>query len=134
MIEHNAVTDPSRDPQPAARPDPPSIGDVVELVKTYARQETLGPLKGAGTWLAKGVAGALLLGLGGVLVLLGVLRLVQFEIDRLARGSLSWVAYAVVLVVAGVLVALSVRLINRDSLNSKDRPQHKDRPQSKDGK
>jgi hypothetical protein len=121
VIEHNAVTDPSRDPQPAARQDPPSIGEVVELVKTYARQETLGPLKGAGTWLAKGIAGAVLLGLGAVLLLLGVLRLVQFEIDRLARGSLSWLAYAVVLVVAGILIALSLRLIKRDTLHPKDR-------------
>ena len=128
VIEHNAVTDPSRDPHPAARQDPPSIGEVVELVKTYARQETVGPLRGAGTWLAKGVAGALLLGLGGVILLLGVLRLVQWEADRLARGSLSWLAYLVVLVVAGILIALSLRLIKRDTLHTKDR-QH-----SKDGK
>ena len=126
MIELNAVTDPSRDPQPAARQDPPSIGEVVDLVKTYARQETLGPLKGAGTWLAKGVAGAALLGLGAVIFLLGVLRLVQFEFDRLARGSLSWLAYAVVLVVAGILIGLSLRLIKRDSLHSKARLNPKD--------
>ena len=28
------------------------IGQVIELVKDYARQETLGPIKGAGRWLA----------------------------------------------------------------------------------
>jgi hypothetical protein len=56
-----------------------------------------------------------------------VLRLVQFEADRLARGSLSWLAYAVVLVVAGILIALSLRLITRDTLHSTDRPNAKDR-------
>ena len=28
--------------------DPGSIGQVIDLVKAYARQETLGPIKGAG--------------------------------------------------------------------------------------
>jgi hypothetical protein len=126
VIEHNAVTDPSRDPQPAGRQDPPSISEVVDLVKTYARQETIGPLRGAGTWLAKGMAGALLVGLGSVIFLLGVLRLVQWEVDRLARGSLSWVAYAVALVVAGILIALSLRLIKRDTLHTKARTHTKD--------
>lgn len=121
VIEHSAVTEPRREPQPAARPKPPSIGEVVELVKTYARQETLGPLRGAGTWLARGAAGAVMLGLGAVLVLLGLLRLVQVELDRLARGSWSWAAYGVVLVVAGILIAISVSLIKRDSLHPKDR-------------
>ena len=40
------------------------LSDVVELVKSYARQETLGPLRGAGRWIAFGLAGALFLGLG----------------------------------------------------------------------
>ena len=30
------------------------VGDVIDVVKEYARQETLGPLKGAGRWLALG--------------------------------------------------------------------------------
>ncbi|MBI5090081.1 MAG: hypothetical protein HZB15_14795, partial [Actinobacteria bacterium] len=34
---------------------PGQIGEVIELVKDYARQETLGPLRGAGRWLAAGV-------------------------------------------------------------------------------
>ena len=94
----------------------PSIGDVVELVKTYAKQETLGPLKGAGRWLAMGAAGAVALGIGGVLILLGLLRLLQTEWDRSARGNLSWLAYLIVLVVAAGLIALAVSRIKRDSL------------------
>ena len=39
--------------------DPGDIGQVVDLVKDYVRQETLGPIKGAGRWRGRGVAGAL---------------------------------------------------------------------------
>ena len=97
--------------------EPPSIGAVVDLVKTYAKQETLGPLKGAGKWLAWGAAAALLVGLGLSLVTLGILRLVQTEWDRSARGSLSWLAYVIAFVVSVVFLVLALTRINKDSLN-----------------
>jgi hypothetical protein len=67
--------------------DPGSIGQVIDLVKDYARQETLGPIKGAGRWLARGTAGAFLLGTGCVMLVLGVLRMVQNEFGKSFRGS-----------------------------------------------
>ena len=56
-----------------------SLGDVVEFVKTYAKQETVGPLKGAGRWIGFGLAGAFLMGLGLLFVTLGALRFFQTE-------------------------------------------------------
>jgi hypothetical protein len=97
--------------------DPTSIAGVVDLVKTYAMQETLGPMKGAGRWLAMGTAGAAVLGIGLFLVLLGLLRLIQTEWDRLASGSLSWIPYLIVLIVCVLLLLLALSRINRDSLN-----------------
>ena len=47
-----------------ARRDATSLGEVIDSVKLYARQETVGPLKGAGRWIALGAAGAILLGFG----------------------------------------------------------------------
>jgi hypothetical protein len=70
--------------------DSGQIGQVIELVKEYARQETLGPIKGAGRWLAAGVAGAVLLGTGCVFLVLGVLRMAQTEYGKSFRGS--WVS------------------------------------------
>lgn len=92
-----------------ARPelDDPSIGGMVDLVKTYAKQETIEPIKGAGRFLGFGIGGALLAALGGSLVLLGLLRLFQTEVDRTARGSLSWLAYLIVLVVCVLFVAVA---------------------------
>ncbi len=99
------------------REDPTSLNDVIEVVKAYAMQETVGPLKGAGRWLAMGAAGAVLVGLGLVIVLLGLLRLIQTEWDRAATGALSWLAYLIVLIVCVGLLALVISRINRDSLN-----------------
>ena len=84
-------------PHDAVDPDT-SIADVVDLVTTYAKQETLGPLRGAGKWIAMGAVGAVLMGLGLSLLTLGILRLVQTEWDRSARGSLSWLAYVIAFV------------------------------------
>jgi hypothetical protein len=97
--------------------EPASVADVVELLKTYAKQETIGPIKNAGRFLGFGVAGAMALGVGGIIVLLGVLRLVQTEVGRTARGSLSWLAYLIVLAVCGLGIALAISRIKRDSLD-----------------
>lgn len=101
--------------------DPTSIAGLVDLVTTYAKQETVGPLKGAGRWVAMGSGGALLLGLGGSLVMLGLLRLIQAEWDRAASGSLSWLAYVIVLVVDVLVLWLVISRINRDSLHKDTR-------------
>jgi hypothetical protein len=97
--------------------DPTSITGVVNLVKSYAQQETVGPLKGAGKWLAMGTIGALLLGIGGTLVLLGLLRMIQTEWDSASSGSWSWVPYLIVFVVNVLLLVWTISRINRDTLN-----------------
>lgn len=91
--------------------DDPSIGDVVDLVKTYAKQETIDPIKGAGKFLGFGVAGALAAAIGTSIVLLGLLRLLQTEVDRTATGSLSWLAYLIVLVAGLIVMALAYKTI-----------------------
>ncbi len=76
--------------QSAPKGDSGQISHVIDLVKDYARQETLGPIKGAGRWLAAGAAGAVLIGTGCVLLVLGALRMVQNEFGKSFRGS--WVS------------------------------------------
>ena len=98
--------------------DDPSLGDVIDYVKAYAQQETIGPLKGAGRWLGFGAGAAFAMGLGLVIVLLGVLRLIQTEFDRLATGSLSWAAYAVTLVVTLILLAITLMRVKKSTLNN----------------
>lgn len=97
--------------------DDATLGEVIDYVKRYAKQETIGPLKGAGSWLAYGAAAAFAMGIGLLLVLLGVLRLVQTEWDRSAEGSLSWLAYLIVLVVTVALLVVTLTRIKKTYLN-----------------
>lgn len=92
-----------------------SIGEVVDLVRNYAKQETLGPLKGAGRWLALGAAGSLLIGSGLLLLLVSVLRLLQTEISAF-DGGFSWVPYAIVLVVTLVWIGIALSRIRKATL------------------
>lgn len=98
-------------------PDDLSVSGLVDLVTAYAKQETIGPLRNAGRFLGFGIAGASALAVGVALVLLGLLRLIQTEWPRAASGSLSWLAYLIVLVacIAGIVVALS--RISKGTLN-----------------
>ena len=98
------------------RQDDLSISGVVDLVKSYAKQETLGPLKGAGRWLAYGALGAVLLGIGLAFIVFGLLRLVQTEFSNLARGGNSWLPYLVALAACVIVIVLAVMRINKTSL------------------
>ncbi|RPI21445.1 MAG: hypothetical protein EHM57_06615, partial [Actinobacteria bacterium] len=53
------------------------ITDTIQLIKDYIRQETIGPLKGIGRFIAFGLAGTVLLGVGLILLLLAGLRALQ---------------------------------------------------------
>lgn len=109
---------PSDDPTPrSTSADDGSIGDVVEYIKAYAEQQTVGPLKGAGRWLGYGAAAALTLSIGLIIVLLGVLRLVQTEWDRSATGSLSWLAYLITLGLSVLLLVFTLSRIKKATLS-----------------
>lgn len=114
---NNSSSRPANQPAGAAPAAPVDLGEVIDTVKAYARQETIGPLKGAGRWLAVGAAAALALGMGLLMVLLGLLRLLQTEWDRSASGSLSWLAYVIVLVVCVALLVFTLSKIKKDTLN-----------------
>ncbi|HWC68317.1 MAG TPA: phage holin family protein [Acidimicrobiales bacterium] len=92
------------------------INEAVELVKAYARQETIEPLKNTGRFLGFGVAGAVLLGIGMIFLLLAVLRVLQTETDAF-DGTWSFVPYLIVFVVAVAIVALAVSRVQRGSLD-----------------
>jgi hypothetical protein len=97
------------------RAESASVSEVLDLVKSYAKQETLSPLRGAGRWLALGTVGSLALGVGLVFILLGILRLLQTETSAF-DGAFSWVPYLIVLVVCLVLAGLSLARVKRATL------------------
>lgn len=112
----------SRDTEPpASRTENVSIGELIEYVKAYAKQETLGPLRGAGRWLAFGAAGALALGIGLSLLLLGALRLLQTEWGWTQSAGHSWLPYLIVLVATVALLVLALTRIPKTFLHKDDK-------------
>lgn len=92
------------------------VNDLVVSVKTYARQETLGPLKGAARWVAVGTLAATSLGLAMVFLAMAVLRLSQDLGGQALDGSWSFVHYLITFVVVSLLVWLSFSRISQRSL------------------
>ena len=97
----------------AKKADQGDIGEVVDLVKTYVRQETVGPLKGLGRKVGVGLAGALLIGLGLFFLAIGLLRLIQDKLPRLARGSWSWSPYLIVVVFCVIVTMIAMSRIKK---------------------
>ena len=97
-------------------------GQLVQLVKDYARQETLGPLKGAGRWIALGLVGALLIGTATGFLVLGTLRLVQTEWPGTFQGRWAQLApYAFGLLFCAIVAGLAFRRINKQPLTKEKR-------------
>jgi hypothetical protein len=103
--------------KPVSRSDPGSVGQVVDLVKEYATQETLGPIRGARRWLAAGAGGAVLLGTGYVLLVLGLLRMLQNEFGETFSGSwMTMVPYFIALVASLAIIGLAAWRISKKTL------------------
>ncbi|MDW3218387.1 MAG: phage holin family protein [Acidimicrobiales bacterium] len=92
------------------------LADVLDLVKAYARQETVEPLQGMGRWVGMGIAGSVLLMLGGISLTLAMLRVLQEETGSNFTGNLSWAPYLLTLVAALFIVGLLVWRITKRSL------------------
>ena len=86
-----------------------TVHELGELVVAYAKQETIGPIKGLGRYVGFGLGGALLIGLGVTFFEIGFLRVLQVETYPHLTGNWSWVPYAIV-VVASLLVAAIIWL------------------------
>ena len=94
----------------------PQKSDVVDLVVAYARQETVGPLRGAGRWILWGLVSMAFVSVGMVLLVLGGLRLIQDLSGSALSGGFSWVPYAITVVLAGAVVAVAYGQIRKADL------------------
>ena len=91
-----------------------SATEVWGLVRDYAKQETVDPLKGLVTFAKWGLIGSLLVGIGVIELVIAVLRVVQVEGGGAVDGRWSFIPYLVTLVLAGgVLLWTKQRLTAR---------------------
>ena len=88
-------------------------GEFVQLVIDYAKQETLGPLKDLGRFVAFGVVGSVALTAGTVLLLLAGLRALQTETGTSFTGKLSWLPYVISAAAAVGVMGLSAWRITK---------------------
>jgi len=94
-----------------------SFTELIDLVRAYAKQETIGELRGTGRWLAWGAVGGISILLGLLFVLVGVLRLLQSTLFE-GSSAMSWAPYFIVLALTVVLVIFSQSRIRKPFLHS----------------
>jgi len=91
-------------------------GDFYDLVKEYARQELLEPLRPIPRWIAFGVLGSTLLMVAGISLTIATLRVLQEETGTVFSGNLSWVPHGITLLGLIVILAALVRQIRKRTL------------------
>jgi hypothetical protein len=96
---------------------PTTVSELVELVRAYAKQETVGPLKGLGRSVALGLGGSLVLAIGVILLALAGLRALQTETGTTFDGNWSWAPYLITLVGVAVVIGLALAATRKRSAN-----------------
>jgi flagellar biosynthesis protein FliQ len=86
------------------------LEEVRDLFVRYFKEQTLQPLKDLGRFAMYGVLGSIFVAFGTVVGLLGVLRMFQ-ALFPVLDGSLSWIPYLIVVVLALLAGALVVQRI-----------------------
>lgn len=100
-------------PASGSKPIPEVATELYELAVAYAKQETIEPLKGLGSFLGYGILGAVFLGIGSMLLLLSGLRALQTETGSTFTGNWSWAPYLIAVAVGLVLIGLALLRIKR---------------------
>jgi cytochrome c biogenesis protein CcdA len=93
-----------------------TVTELKELLVAYARQETVDPVKALGRYLGFGLAGSALIGLAGIFLTLGLLRLLQTETGSTFTGNLSWLPYLISLAAVALgllLIVLTLKRVQR---------------------
>lgn len=96
-----------------AKSIPEVASELWELTTTYAKQQTVDPLKGLWRFVSFGLAGAVLLGIGVTLLALSGLRALQTQTNGTFDANWSWAPYLIVVAGAAVLIALAISRISR---------------------
>ncbi|HUD16363.1 MAG TPA: hypothetical protein VMQ59_03830 [Acidimicrobiales bacterium] len=103
--------------------------EFVDMVVAYAKQETLGPLRGLARFVAVGAGATVALSVGALLLLLALLRALQTETGSTFQGNLSWLPYLITAAAALVVLGLSAwRITKTPAAGTAGRSGGKDKP------
>lgn len=96
-----------------------SFTELIDMLRAYVKQETVGELRGTWRWLAWGAVGGISILLGFLFMLIGLLRLLQSTVFENST-SLSWLPYFIVLAASVALVLFSQSRIRQPFLHRKE--------------
>lgn len=82
------------------------LEEIRDLAIKYVKEETIQPIKDLGRFVAYGTIGSVFVGFGTTLLLLGALRFLQ-EQFKVLDGSLSWLPYLIIVVLAGLVIGVT---------------------------
>lgn len=88
------------------KPIPQLMVELRDLLVAYFEQETVVPLKALARYVALGLAGALLMGVGGVYLTMAALRALQ-DTNEVFTGNWTWAPYLIVVIALGVAAAVT---------------------------
>ena len=88
--------------------------EIKDLTIAYAKQETVDPLKLLGRYIALGLAGALLIGVGFILLTFAGVRALQVETGTALTGNWTWVPYFAAIVFLAIVMVIFARMISRN--------------------
>lgn len=83
------------------------LKEIRDLAMRYVKEETVQPVKDIGRFAAYGALGSIFVGFGTILLLLAALRFLQ-EQFKVLDGTLSWLPYVIVAVLACCVIALTL--------------------------
>ncbi|MGY9074782.1 MAG: hypothetical protein ACKVHU_17745 [Acidimicrobiales bacterium] len=88
--------------------------DLIQTLRDYAKQETVGPFKDVGRYVGFGLAGAVCMALATLLIMLALLRVLQTQ-TGMFDNNLSFLPYLFTVLALGVVIGLTVRAITKES-------------------
>ena len=97
------------------------LAELLEMLRAYAVQETVGPLRGLGRYLLFGLVGAVGVSLGLVFATLAVVRVLQSETD-LFNANWSFVPHLAGVVFLMLAIAMLIRAVGSKESRSKANP------------
>jgi flagellar biosynthesis protein FliQ len=83
------------------------LDEIKALALRYIKEETIQPVKEMGRFVLWGALGSLLVGFGFFFLLFGALRFLQ-EQFKVLDGTLSFIPYLIVVVLAALVIGLTV--------------------------
>jgi hypothetical protein len=87
--------------------------ELKDLAIAYAKQETVDPVKLLGRYVGLGLAGALLIGVGIILLTAALLRVLQNETGTALTGNWTWVPYLAAVVFLAIIMAIFAKVMSK---------------------